>query len=130
MEDNNKAKQIADASDEIELVRRRDFLQGLKKWSQAVIGGVVLGALIPSSEAEAGWINSRSSWVNGHGPGGWSNRNASWVNGGGGWHNSGTNWINRGGTWINGGGGWVNRGGGGWLNGGGGGSSWVNRRGW
>jgi hypothetical protein len=106
MEDDNKTKQIEDVADEQELTSRRDFLQSLKKWSQAVIGGVVLGSLVPGSEASA-WVNSRGSWVNGGGGGGWANRGGSWINGGGGW-------INRGGTWANRGGG----------------SSWVNRRGW
>jgi hypothetical protein len=132
MKEENNLKQIADepnALDEIELLSRRGFLQGLKKWSQAVIGGVVLGSLIPTSEASA-WVNRRGSWINGAGVGGWVNRGASWINGGGGWLNSGANWINRGGTWINGGGGWINRGGGGWLNSRGGGGAWVNRRGW
>jgi hypothetical protein len=147
MEDDKKARQLEDAPDEQELTSRRDFLQGLKKWSQAVIGGVVLGSLVPGSEASA-WVNRRGSWVNrgrgygyrgggwinrgggyGYRGGGWINRGAGWLNGGGGWLNSGYNWINHGGTWVNGGGGWINRGYGGWLNRGGGGA-WVNRRGW
>jgi hypothetical protein len=107
MKDYDERKKIADEVDENELLSRRDFLQSLKKWSQIVIGGVALGALVPSSETEAGWVNSRGSWVNGRGGGGWANRGATWINGGGGW-------INRGGTWANRGGG----------------SSWVNRRGW
>jgi hypothetical protein len=130
MEDNNTLQPMADTAEEVELRSRRDFLKSLKKWSQAVIGGVVLGALVPNSKVEAGWINSRGSWANGGGGGGWANRGASWVNGGGGWINSGGGWVNRGGTWVNGGGGWVNRGGGGWVNSHGGGGSWVNRRGW
>ncbi len=113
MEDDNRAKQMVDEVDEVELSSRRDFLQGLKKWSQAVIGGVVFGALMPTTDASA-WVNSRGSWINGAGVGGGVNRGASWINGGGSWINSGTNWINCGGTWINGGGGWINRGGG-WL---------------
>ncbi len=119
--------------DEVELICRRDFLKSMKKWSQAVIGGIVLGALVPSSETEAGWVNSRGSWVNHGGGGGWANRGASWINGGGGWLNGGGggSWVNRGGTWANGGSGWVNRSGGsGWLNNHGGGGGWVNRRGW
>ena len=95
-------------------VSRRNFLRGLGKWSLAVIGGVVLGAVAAPPEAK-GWVNTRGSWVNGPGAGGWANRGASWINGGGGW-------INRGGTWVNG----VR---GGWVNGRGGGA-WVNRRGW
>jgi hypothetical protein len=96
METEDKAKPIAEVSDEVELLRRRDFLKSLKKWSQVVIGGVVLGSLLPGSETEAGWINSRGGWLNGRG-GGWVNRGGSWINGGGG------GWVNR-------------RGGGGWLN--------------
>ena len=107
MEDENQAQHRADTAEEGELLHRRDFLQSLKTWSQAVIGGVVMGALV-TSKAEAGWVNHRGRWVNGGG-GGWANRGASWVNGGGGW-------INRGGSWANGHGG--------------GGGSWVNRRGW
>src|SRR5262245_55034476 len=107
MADDNHAQQMADTAAEAELLRRRDYLKSLKKWSQAVIGGVILGALLPGSKAEAGWVNTRGSWVNGGGGGGgWANRGGSWVNGGGGW-------INRGGSWVNGGGG-----------------GWVNRRGW
>ena len=108
MADDHHVQQMADTVEEAELLRRRDYLKSLKKWSQAVIGGVVLGALLPGSKAEAGWVNSRGGWVNGGG-GGWANRGGSWVNGGGGW-------INRGGSWVNGHGG--------------GGGSWVNRRGW
>jgi hypothetical protein len=105
MEDHAHSQPMPDTSEEVECLRRRDFLQSLKKWSQAVIGGVALGALVADSRAEAGWINNRGNWVNGGG-GGWINRGGSWVNGGGGW-------INRGGSWVNGGGG-----------------GWVNRRGW
>jgi hypothetical protein len=130
MKDDNRSEQIASADDEDELLSRRDFLQSLRRWSQAVIGGVALATLVPASEVEAGWVNSRGSWVNGHGGGGWANRGASWVNGGGGWINGGGSWVNRGGTWVNGGSGWINRGGGGWLNNRGGGGAWVNRRGW
>ena len=95
MENDDKAKQIADAADETELLRRRDFLKSLKKWSQVVIGGIVLGGMLPN-KTEAGWINSRGGWLNGHG-GGWVNRGGSWLNGHGG------GWVNRrgGGSWIN-----------------------------
>jgi len=108
MEDDTQAQQRADTAEEVEFLHRRDFLQSLKKWSQAVIGGVVLGALVSGSKAEAAWVSRRGSWVNGGG-GGCAKRGGSWVNGGGGW-------INRGGSWVNGHGG--------------GGGSWVNRRGW
>jgi len=128
MEDTHQPQPQADTAEDVELLRRRDFLKSLRKWSPAVIGGVVLGALLSSSEVEAGWVNSRGSWINGGVGGGWANRGATWVNGAGGWINSGGSWVNRGGTWVNGGGGWVNRSGGGWMNGGGGG--WINRRGW
>jgi hypothetical protein len=107
MADDHHEQQMPDTTEEAEFLRRRDYLKSLKRWSQAVIGGVVLGALLPGSKAEAGWVNGRGAWVNGGG--GWANRGASWVNGGGGW-------INRGGSWVNGHGG--------------GGGSWVNRRGW
>ena len=73
MADDNHAQQMADTAEEAELLRRRDYLKSLKKWSQAVIGGVILGALVPGSKAEAGWVNTRGSWVNGGG-GGWANR--------------------------------------------------------
>jgi len=107
MEEDHQRQQRADAAEEAELLHRRDFLQSLKKWSQAVIGGVALGVLVSGSTAEAAWVNSRGSWVNGGG-GGWANHSDSWVNGGSGW-------INRSGSWVNGDGG---------------GGSWVNRRGW
>lgn len=79
MEDENHGQQMADMAEEVEALRRRDFLKSLKKWSQAVIGGVALGALLPSAKAEAGWINGRGggggSWVNRGGGGG-----GSWIN--------------------------------------------------
>jgi len=109
--------------------QRRAFLRGLGKWSQAVIGGVLLGgAMSPSAQASS-WVNRRGGWEVGGGswinrPGGWVNRGGSWVNrSGGGWVNrSGGGWVNRGGSWVNrsGGGGWVNRRGGG-------GAGWINR---
>ncbi len=85
---------------------RRRFLRGLGKWSQAVIGGALLGsALIESRPAHA------RSWANRAGGGG------------------GGAWVNR---YGGGGGGWANRAGGGggaWVNRyGGGGGAWVNRR--
>ena len=107
---------------------RRLFLRGLGKWSQAVIGGVLLGgALTESNLARAavavrGYGGSaaagaRGGWANRYGGGGWANRaggGGAWVNGGGAYRYGG-GWINGGG-----GGGWVNRYGGG-------GSAWVNR---
>ena len=91
---------------------RREFLRSLGKWSQAVIGGVVLGGAVTTSRP------ARASWFNRGG--GWHNRGGGWFNRGGGWHNRGGGWFNRGG------GGWANRGGGGWHNRGG---SWANRSG-
>ncbi|MCC6881206.1 MAG: hypothetical protein WBE58_00050 [Verrucomicrobiales bacterium] len=75
----------------LESQQRRDFLQGLGKWSAASVMAAVGTAawLAGSGNASAGWINRRGGW----------------INGGGGWINAG------------GGGGWINRrGGGGWLN--------------
>lgn len=99
---------------------RREFLRSLGKWSQAVIGGVLLGSALSDSSPANAWAAARGArgsaavgggggWVNRYGGGGWANR----VGGGG--------WINGGGSggWINGGGSWVNRYGGG--------GSWVNR---
>ena len=101
MEDDKKAidSQEVDTSEE-GLLNRRDFLDGLGKWSKIVIGATVFGGALLSADHEA------EAWVNRGGGGGWVNRG-----GGGGW-------VNRGG------GGWLNRGGGGWANRGG---SWVNR---
>jgi hypothetical protein len=104
--------------DEQRLLSRRDFLAGLRKWSAAVIGVAVGGAVLqPGQAATSGWVNGRGSWVNGHG-GGWVNRGGSWINGGAG----GSAWANRGAAWANRGAAWANRAGGG--------GSWVNRRGW
>jgi len=70
------------ASNEKELLNRRDFMIGLKKWSKAVIGGALLaGALTDREASAAAWINGGRSWINGGG-GGWVNRR-----GGGGWIN-------------------------------------------
>ena len=78
-----------------ELQGRRAFLRGLGKWSQAVIGGVLLGGgLTVSQRASAGaWINRRGGYGGGGG----------WINGGG-----GGGWVNRRGGY-GGGGAWVNR---------------------
>jgi hypothetical protein len=83
---------------------RRRFLRGLGKWSQAVIGGVLLGGAFADSREANAWVAAR----------GYGGSAAAGVGGG---------WVNRyggGGGWINGGGGWINRYGGG-------GSAWVNR---
>lgn len=116
MEDDKKAidSQEIDPSEE-GLLNRRDFLDGLGKWSKIVIGAAVFGGALLSADEEA---DARGAWVNRGGGGG-----GGWVNRGGG----GGGWVNRaggGGAWVNGGGGgWINRGGG-WINGGG---SWINR---
>jgi hypothetical protein len=115
----------ADAADAEE---RRTFLRGLGKWSQAVIGGVLLGGVLVESRPAQAWaaargyggsaaVGARGGWANRYGGGGWANRagGGGWINGGGGYR--------YGGGWINGGGG-----GGGWINRyGGGGSAWANR---
>ncbi|HRD50828.1 MAG TPA: hypothetical protein PL166_14705 [Candidatus Contendobacter sp.] len=100
---------------------RREFLRSLGKWSQAVIGGVLLGGALVESDSANAWAAAR-----GYGGSAAVGARGGWVNryGGGG----GAGWVNRSG----GGGGWINGGGGstGWVNryGGGGGGSWVNRR--
>jgi len=116
MED-KKIEELQEDTDKARLIGRRDFLRGLRKWSAAVIGVALVGGVLLPEEAEAGWVNSRGSWVN-HGGGGWANRATTWVNGNGG----GIAWANRGGAWANRGASWVNRTGSG--------ASWVNRRGW
>lgn len=106
-----------------DIAARRTFLRSLGKWSQAVIGGVLLGGALTESRDAKAWVavggGGGGSWVNRYGGGG------GWINGGGG---GSAGWINGGG----GGGGWVNRyggGGGGWANrAGGGGGGWINRR--
>ena len=83
-------EQRHDSPDEAIARERRDFLRGLGKWSQAVIGGMLIGGAVTlAPQARAGWINRRG----GYGGGGW-------INGGGG------GWINRRGGY---GGGWINR---------------------
>jgi hypothetical protein len=116
----------SEPADAPEIEARRAFLRGLGKWSQAVIGGVLLGGALTESERANAWVaargyggsaavGARGGWVNRYGGGG----GGAWVNGGGGYYRGG------GGGWINGGGGggaaWVNRYGGG-------GGAWVNRR--
>jgi hypothetical protein len=119
---------------------RRDFLRGLGKWSQAVIGGVLLGGAATASNPT--WADG---WANQRGGGGWYNRHGGWYNWpggeyrhGGGWYNRGRGWYNRHGfndrggplndytDWYNRPGRWYNRFEGGWHNRGG--NSWVNRR--
>jgi hypothetical protein len=125
-ENDNYLKENETDPGEAEQSSRRDFLHSLGKWSKAVIGGIILGNLLPSAEANAqgaAWVNRRGGWVNAataH-TGGWVNRAGGWING------AGAGWVNRAGGWVNGhsGGsaGWVNRAGGG-------GAAWVNRRGY
>jgi hypothetical protein len=83
----------AAAGRERDLVCRRQFLQGLGKWSGAAITAV-LGSdwlLNPPDTKAGGWVNRRGgggggAWVNrrGGGGGGWVNR---YGGGGGGWIN-------------------------------------------
>lgn len=77
-----------------QLVSRRDFLAGLRKWSAAAIGIAVAGAVLLPGETTSGWVNGRGgSWVNGGGGGGWVNRSGGgWINGHGG---GGGSWVNR-----------------------------------
>lgn len=82
----------AAARRERDLVCRRQFLQGLGKWSAAAIAAV-LGSnwlVNPPDTKAGGWVNRRGggggAWVNrrGGGGGGWVNR---YGGGGGGWIN-------------------------------------------
>src|SRR5271157_3556616 len=104
-------------ANEKEMIDRRGFLSGLKKWSKIVIGGALLGSGLLNAgaekEAEAG------AWANRAGGGGraWANRaggggaavvkpggGAAWANragGGGAWANRGAAWANRGTAWVN-----------------------------
>jgi hypothetical protein len=102
MEHDELVERPAEDIEEQQMLSRRDFLAGLRKWSAAVIGVAVAGSVLLPGESASGWVNSRGGWINGGG-GGWINRRTTWVNGGGG-------------------GGWVNRSAGG--------GSWINRRGW
>jgi hypothetical protein len=107
-------KEKQEYPDEESLMTRRDALLSMGKWSKVVIGTVVFGALLGTSEeAEAGvWANRRGGRTY---P--WANGGSAWRNGGG---HGGTGWANRrggGGAWKNGGRSWVNRRGlGGWVN--------------
>ena len=110
-------KQGLDVSEPPVAEQRRAFLRGLGKWSQAVIGGVLLGGALSPSATASSWINRRGGWEVGGGS--WINRPNNWVNRGGSWVNRPNNWVNRGGSWVNrsGSGSWVNRrGGAGWIN--------------
>jgi hypothetical protein len=101
------------SSNDRELLDRRGFLLGLKKWSKIVIGGALVGSALldPGREKEA------AAWVNRGGGGAWANHggggaavvkpggSAAWANraGGGGaaWANRGAAWANRGASWVN-----------------------------
>ncbi len=69
------------SADEEELINRREFFVGLKKWSKVVIGGAIAGSAIANANQEA----LAASWVNRRGGGG-----GKWANGGG-----GGKWVNR-----------------------------------
>src|SRR5208337_332731 len=113
-------------ANEKEMIDRRGFLSGLKKWSKIVIGGALLGSglLNAGAEKEA----AAGAWANRAGGGGraWANRaggggaavvkpgggaavvkpggGAAWANragGGGAWANRGAAWANRGTAWVN-----------------------------
>jgi len=81
-------------TDEEGMLSRRNFLDGLSKWSKIVIGVAVLGGSIITADrkahAGAGWVNRGIG-----GGGAWANR------GGGVWANRGAAWANRGGSWVN-----------------------------
>jgi len=108
--EDSEIRRVDRASGGEELLKRRDFLIGLKKWSKIVIGGALISGAVAASEASAA-----SAWANGGGA--WANRllgGGAWVNGGNAWGNH----VGGGGSWGNGGGGsWANRRGvGGWVN--------------
>jgi len=111
-----------EAADTLAAEERRRFLRSLGKWSQAVIGGALLGGALTHAGSAQAWVAARGYGGSAAaGPrGGWVNR---YGGGGGGWINGGGGYRYGGGGWINGGGGsagWVNRYGGG-------GAGWVNR---
>ena len=103
MENEKPIQKVAENTEEEQrLFSRRDFLTGLRKWSAAVIGVAVAGAVLLPGETTSGWVNGRGSWINGGGGGvAWANRGIAWAN-------RGASWANRAGV----------------------GGSWVNRRGW
>ena len=118
--------------DDCRHMRRREFLQGAKRWSGAVatlaLTGEILAVGAPSAAA---WVNGSWSnggaWNNRYGGSGWANRGGAWANGGTAWANR-SGWANGSGGWANRGGSWVNTGSGGWINRyGGGGVGWINR---
>jgi hypothetical protein len=56
------AEEAESSGEYSKLVGRRDFLMGLRKWSQPVIVGIVLGGFV-APELEAGWVNAGGRWV-------------------------------------------------------------------
>jgi len=113
MDEDLKAQQNDEnIPDEEELVDRRGFLLGLRKWSLVVFGSAFLGGALLGSDREA----DAATWANrAGGGGGWANRaggggavvapgGGAWANragGGGAWANRGAAWANRGGSWVN-----------------------------
>ena len=79
-QDDEQQNNLFEEPEEPAAQERREFLRSLGKWSQAVIGGVVLGGAVTTSpQAQANWYNRG---------GGWHNRGGGWFNrGGGGWAN-------------------------------------------
>lgn len=80
----NKTEDILkdiDASEDQELLCRREFFIGLKKWSQIVIGGTVMGVTGASALSMNGCAKNRSTaWANGGGGSAARGGNKSWVN--------------------------------------------------
>jgi len=99
MTDDKEVQNAEDiVTDEEGMLSRRNFLDGLGKWSKIVIGAAVLGSTVVTADRQA---NAGAGWVNRGGGGG-----AGWVNRGGGggtaaWANRGAAWANRGGAWVN-----------------------------
>ena len=85
MEKNYNFQESESGAEEKDILSRREYLISLKKWSKVVVGGVLLGGLLASTneeaEARGSWANRRGgrrrggSWANRRGPGGsWANR--------------------------------------------------------
>ncbi len=96
MSQREQSEEMENATEESELKGRREFLIGLGKWSQVIIGGAVFGGLLTVDKEAQAWINRRGGggWINrrGYGGGSWAN-----ARGGGGWANrrGGGSWANR-----------------------------------
>ena len=71
-----------DNSEDQELLCRREFFIGLKKWSQIVIGGTVMGVTGASALSMSGCAknNRNAAWANGSGGSAVRGGNKSWVN--------------------------------------------------